>query len=1492
MAYFFRVYQGDLMNDFPINLNTEYAVGGTEKDDIILKELALPKNCFSLQAAKEDWSIQSNHKKFSGQADMNGQKIAFGQTYTIDADNHKGFTVFEGGEDYTHTVDANGKERIILGRSSSCDITIQHKQISGEHLELQRKDGGWHFKDLNSRNGVYLNGKKTSTGIVRETDQLDISFCKVKVQNDTIQIYFKGSVVNNIVLQRETKGMEHADDPYPYLYKQSPRLQDEVTVKKFDLQSPPNIGGKPEISWLNVLLMPALTVGVMLAICLLVTGYMTMLYFSVPMTLIGAVMSVARYKSEKKKYYQKDSLRFEKYNEYLAEQVQEIETHLETQRKIMLQDNPSAAECVRIAAETKRTLWDRKLKDNDFMELRIGTGDVKATVDISIPKQMVTLDTDVLAEHPSEIFNRYQTVADCPIMLNLYQHPACGVIGERKKCIQLAKNMIVQATAHHSYEDLRVVILCDYDERKEWEFARWLPHLFDNTRSIRYYADTQLQSEKLLSVMEAIFAERLIDNENASYAQAANNTPYYLFVCASAKIASNKLITKYLSQNNQRLGVGAIFLFDNLRDLPKECHYIVELNQKGNVLYEKEHASEKQSFVMDDIAEQQYEQYARYLAPIRIEKANNETELPKTVTFLQGYQAKKPQLLNLDTRWKQAFPEKSMAVPIGVKKDGQPFYFDIHQKQSGPHGLVAGMTGSGKSEMVQSWILSMAVHFPPEAVSFVLIDFKGTGLLLPFKNLPHLAGTISDLDTNISRNLIALENELTRRKSLLDQYGVTKIADYVQLYRQGKAAEPLPYLFIVIDEFAEFKLRFPDFMPVVNSVLAVGRTLGVHMIMLTQKPGNVVDDKMKANIRFRWCLKVANYADSRDMIQVPDAAKITNPGRAYVQVGENEIFEEVQSYWSGATYNPYQDLNRQRAEKLSVVDIYGNRISYETEKTTGYRSERNEIDVIVDYIDSYTRQNHVPRAKAIWTQKLPDKLYLKEILQLAFDGEQWADTARELRPVVGLLDDPQSQSQYPYYLDFSANGHYAIYGMPGSGKTSLLHTMIMSLALGYTPDTVHMYLMDFGGGSLNLFKNLPHVGGSAIGGQDDEKVEKIVTLLQTEMDRRKKVLANAGMVNIASCTDENGKAFPYIVLCLDNFAPVLELYPRLDSFFQTFVRDGAGCGMYFVVTAGTQNAISYRVQQNIGGAIALKMQDRNDYSAIVGRTNGLEPENIAGRGLVRGMIPLEMQAALPVEGINEVERVANIRTLVDLMNQKWTGTSVNTILELPAQVRAADYASQNVVIGVSVQDNVACELDIHETPYMLYTEQQNSSAVCSFDLIVEQMVKKYSADTVIAYGDIKAEGIESLSVEAFNQAIAEIMPVLQTRKDLSQRKQLPAEMYPYIAIVIKDMPGFFDETTNETMHKLWTILTLSAGLNVAVFVHGRVDDLLKLYHGGESFTTNMVKRAAIVCTGGKLLDYTMVQIDIPYEEKMAEMREYEGYYLLKNKANKIKIVQC
>lgn len=1490
MVFLLRVYIKNEIRELEVVPDRTYKIGGASQDDLCIDGIGLPKQCFSIQATKEGWMIESRSKAHRQRLGAAAGVQPFEKILVLDEQQRFAITVYQSGPDKSRLINVSREEQITVGRSSACGISLKSRQISGQHVELQRRRDGWYFRDLQSANGTYFNGKQVDSGRIGPDDVLSIGFCRLILTDELLTVIFSGPVVVNLSSAQESHGIDSIDDAYPYLFKQSPRLQEELPVETVELQSPPAIGGAPSISWLNVLLMPVLTVAVMLAVCFFITGVMTMLFFSVPMTIIGAVMSVFRYKSQKKKYAATQQLRLDKYDQYLDEQVAHIDALVKEQRRIRNEDFPSVAQCVHLAEEPERTLWDRRYRDVDFMSLRVGEGTLPSTVTVKAPKQMLSLEVDALASRPSQIAEMYAQVEDCPITIDLGRHPTCGIIGERSRCVQLGKNLIVQAAAHLSYEDLRIVVLCDAQERDEWTFCRWIPHCFDDTRSFRYFADTRQQAGKLLGGLDDILAQREQENGQTEYSNTPSmHRPFYLFVCASAELVANHPVMRRLAAGDCRLQAGAIFLFNRLDDLPKECHYIAELGRTTCEVYEKDHASARQKFSLDQILPEQYDHFARSLAPLRVEPSGKTGTLPTNISFLQGYQARTAQMLNLEQNWSHAFPEQGMAVPIGVKGGGDSFFFDIHEKQHGPHGLVAGMTGSGKSEMVQTWILSMAVRFPPSAVSFVLIDFKGTGLLLPFRNLPHLAGTISDLDTNIGRNLIALENELNRRKALLDQYQVSNISAYRKLLNQGIAKESLPYLMIVIDEFAEFKARFPDFMQAVNSVFAIGRTLGVHMILLTQKPANIVDDKMNANTRFRWCLKVANSTDSRDMLHHPDAAKITNPGRAFVQVGEDEVFEEIQSCWSGAPYNPYRDLTLQRSSTVSVVDLYGNRICYEPEKTTGYRSEKTEIEAVVEYIDTFARKNQIDRARTIWTSKLPTEICLKDILQVAFDGERWGQTEHALRPVIGLLDDPRSQSQYPLYLNLTEDGHTAVYGSPGTGKTTLLHTAILSLALSCSPDLVHMYLLDFGGGSLNLFRDLPHVGGVAMGG-DGEKIHKLSVMLTNELSRRKKLLSELGLVNIASYQEATGETLPYIVLFLDHFAPVLELYPDLDAFFQTIVREGSSCGMYLVVTAGTQSALNYRISQNIKFSIALRMPDKNDYATIVGRTNGLEPENLPGRGLVRGNPPLEFQTALPMDGGSEVERVAKIRSLAALMNSKWSGNRARPIPVMPEVVRICDYPCDGIFLGLACQDITPRALDLQTTQFLLIsTEEDDTHAARP---VFQQAVEKLCPTQVIGYGNLSGlTGIQPLSAAAFDQAIGDLMPVLQERKTRAAEAPLSISEHPNILILIDGLQDCFEQISNDTARRLFNIVTLGAGLHVVLAACDQRKGIGRLYHGGDAFTMRLVKQAPALLIGDSVQAHNAFTVNLPHSERSATMGRDEAYLIQSGKAEKIKLVQ-
>ena len=291
-----------------------------------------------------------------------------------------------------------------------------------------------------------------------------------------------------------------------------------------------------------------------------------------------------------------------------------------------------------------------------------------------------------------------------------------------------------------------------------------------------------------------------------------------------------------------------------------------------------------------------------------------QNHIPENITFFELYGIERPEELQVKARWAKNHSEKSLAVPLGVRGKEDYVCLNLHEKAHGPHGLVAGTTGSGKSEIVQSYILSLAVNFHPYEVGFLLIDYKGGGMASLFEKLPHLLGTITNLDGSESmRALVSIKSEMARRQRIFNEYGVNHINGYNRLFREGKAQEPLPHLFLISDEFAELKKEQPEFMKELVSAVRIGRSLGIHLILATQKPTGVVDDQIWSNSKFKLALKVQDEADSKGILKTPDAAHIVQPGRAYLQVGNNEIYELFQSAWSGAAY-------KQKSESDEIDD--------------------------------------------------------------------------------------------------------------------------------------------------------------------------------------------------------------------------------------------------------------------------------------------------------------------------------------------------------------------------------------------------------------------------------------------------------------------------------------------------------------------------------------------------------------------------------------------
>ena len=435
---------------------------------------------------------------------------------------------------------------------------------------------------------------------------------------------------------------------------------------------------------------------------------------------------------------------------------------------------------------------------------------------------------------------------------------------------------------------------------EEFQWIRWLRNVQNTQLDVRNIVCDEESKNVLLEQLYAEMSDR--ESQLSEERENAFEVQYVVFVTNAAAISTHP-ISKYV-KNSAAYGFSFVFLDEYEENLPQGCTEIIRLEADASgTVFKAENGDARSGFCYPQVSTQTAENIALKLGAVYVDEVSLEGQLTKNITMFELLGIISVDDLDLGKRWNEAQVYKTMAAPIGVKRNDEIVSLNISDKGNGhgPHGLVAGTTGSGKSEILQTYILSIATLFHPYDVGFVIIDFKGGGMANQFADLPHLIGTITNIDgREINRSLLSIKAELVKRQEMFSAAGVNHINDYIKLFKAGKVTKPMPHLIMIVDEFAELKAEYPDFMKELISAARIGRTLGVHLILATQKPAGVVDAQIWSNSKFKLCLKVQTKEDSNEVLKSPLAAEIVEPGRAYFQVGNNEIFELIQSAYSGA----------------------------------------------------------------------------------------------------------------------------------------------------------------------------------------------------------------------------------------------------------------------------------------------------------------------------------------------------------------------------------------------------------------------------------------------------------------------------------------------------------------------------------------------------------------------------------------------------------------
>lgn len=965
------IYQKDTFREYvlPKTNNQDYSIVLDKRQFHISDSITL-----TLELVDGRWTIYETgqYKMFIVDASKDSCELKDGEIIFFETDKNEKFQgiIAEENESFMafEKYDIKSVNRITFGKESGNDVCYTFRDLVSKNHGAILRDGGDFYVDDYSSNGIFINYARISRrtklhfGDIINIFGLHIIFLgeMLGISSSYGDVHVNGNVLHKHVFQMpEDTRVEERKDTEKF-YNRSPRIIPDIHQGTIEIEAPPS----PKVTHKKPILLtigPSFTMAIpMMLGCLLsiyasktagrsMGAYMyTGIITSVGSAIIGVIWALANLRYSKQQEKEDETLRFDSYGNYLIEIAEKLKLQYNDNAAALHSMYPSAGDCVQYGMGNSN-LWNRNMTHDDFFFFRLGLGDIPFQVNIAAPKEKFTMIQDSLKKQPERLLEEYHTLKNVPVGININEHKLWGIVGghNMKGAVSIMHNLAVQIAANVCYTDIKMVFIYDekkYGDKENWRFAKWLPHVWSEDKKNRYVASNEMEAKDVFFELSNIMRHR---SEDAEARKVKIKKPYYVIFLAAPEYLEGELLKKYIYDEDNSYGLTTFIMVENYSELPNRCENIIQNDNNMTCVYNTMSTTGERSVIQyDSVDSYALNSMAGRLSNIRVNEMETNTDIPNSLEFLEMYGVRRLDELNVLDRWKKNRTFNTMKALIGKKAGGNDCFLDVHEKYHGPHGLIAGTTGSGKSETLQTYILSLAINFSPDDVGFFIIDFKGGGMANLFSNLPHMVGQISNLSGNqVRRAMISIKSENMRRQRIFSEYGVNNINLYTRLYKNNETKYPIPHLFIIIDEFAELKREEPEFMRELISVAQVGRSLGVHLILATQKPSGTVDDNIWSNSKFRLCLRVQDRNDSNDMLHKPDAAYITQAGRCYMQVGNDEIYELFQSGWSGALYdesdtNSLSDIATMitLSGKTALVGSYARIKRKEAEKKEFYSS--------------------------------------------------------------------------------------------------------------------------------------------------------------------------------------------------------------------------------------------------------------------------------------------------------------------------------------------------------------------------------------------------------------------------------------------------------------------------------------------------------------------------------------------------------------------------
>lgn len=1171
-----------------------------------------------------------------------------------------------------------------------------------------------------------------------------------------------------------------------------PRIQPELPIGEIEIPAPPRSEATQRQSLWQALVPLITIIGYVIVSA---TGRGSNVAFLLPMALAMFVsVGIALFTTLSNRRIALEKRRA--YDQRLVEMRQEMTSAHDKQRifyNYNYPDNETALHIDGAHADNRSgsRLWERRSYDADFGVLRLGMGTRESTVVYAVAE--AENEENPQMREAERLARDSRFVADAPITIPLYQHAtgsekrepvqyALGIAGPPEQARSFMNALLVHFTAFHSPLDTQVFVLGTHQAAANWNWAADLPHCGAGKDSHLFFEDAagknpDKEKDGVTLYLKGIWTEldrrarRLRERDEKDDADVT--LPFLLLVVdlldtpagnSTLKDVESEAAVSLLLDRGEQLGAAVIFLVPTRGKVISGCRAVIELTGKpaANFLYAEVGLNTPRYVgAADSIADtSRLTAFAKALAACEVRRSYG-AELPRSVELLELYRSRTIDELHIPRNWQNSTAREAadwLEVAVGMVAGKEPRRLKFAADADGVHGMIAGSTGSGKSELLMTLILGLALKYDPSIVNFVLIDYKGGAAFDPFDGMPHVVDKVTNLGEGaVARMFAAINAELNRRQKMNIDNDCKHIVQYRQRGYHLREGGAYPHLLIIIDEFAEMIANNPEYKAQLESITRLGRSLGVTLILAAQRPSGV-SDQMRANIKFRICLRVETREESNELLRRPDASYLPNgiPGRGYLQVG-NDNLQEIQVAYTGADYvdsvSDMDPISRDIQRYLSTGVIW-------LDQLESNRETPKLFEVLVSRLRRIAEQEKRPPQQKPWPSPLPPYLALNDTGTLArevdyalqsemeylrdedreFLEAQMTDNAplalnpsiagwvngtnrtwpdrldweiRAGHAVVGLIDDPANAQLRALRVNLQ-RGHVVMFGAAGWGKTTFLRSLITSLAATHSPRHLHLYMLDFGNQSLRVFEDLPHTGAYILS-KEIERVQRLMRFLEQEIDQRKQILSDA-KTNTLYTYNENhpDHPMPMIVVVIDNIAELKDNFENLLGVFTSLVREGLTTGVHFVVTGDQTNAIG-KLFGLFPERLTLKLADSTEYSTIVGRGVRFVGD-FPGRGFYAvGRSPLEFQIAVPV-GVSQTERESGqdetrkLDGLVQTIADTWKGERPPQIGILPERAALRSLIEQipsqpvpTVTLGLDDDSLAALPVNLQGKPHFAVT---------------------------------------------------------------------------------------------------------------------------------------------------------------------------------------------